>query len=317
MSGGGPRHLAALVVTQDRLPKLRRAIERLRAARPDSILVVANASPPDTLGWLDAQPDVDVLALPRNTGGAGGFEAGMRRLFEAGTADWIVVMDDDAGPEPDAFDRFRVADLAGVDAVAGAVMLPSGAVCDMNRPAWDPFRHSGMMRETFRRGREAFHMGEAALAPSASARAVDVASFVGLFLSRGALARHGYPDPRMFLYGDDTLYTLRATKAGMRLMAMPSIRFEHDCEAIAAGDGRLRPIWKVYYNHRNLLEVYAHTAGPWAFAFVPAAVVKWLVKARRYRGERGAYLALTARAIRDYLGGSYARAPHARGALRD
>ena len=312
-----PRHLAALVVTQDRLPKLQGAVARLRAARPDSILVVANASPPGTLGWLAAQADVEVLALPRNTGGAGGFEAGMRRLHEQGVADWIVVMDDDAGPEPDAFDRFRAADLAGVDAVAGAVMLPTGAVCDMNRPAWDPFRHPGMVRDTFRRGREAFHMGADALAPGAPPRAVDVASFVGLFLSRDALGRHGYPDPRMFLYGDDTLYTLRATKAGMRLVAMPAIRFEHECEAVAAGDGRLRPIWKVYYNHRNLLEVYAHTAGPWAFAFVPAAMAKWLLKARRYRGERGAYLRLTGRAIRDYLAGSYARAPHAGGRLRD
>ncbi len=132
-----------------------------------------------------------------------------------------------------------------------------------------------MLRDTFRRGREAFHMGGAELAPDAPPRPVDVASFVGLFLSRGALARHGYPDPRMFLYGDDTLYTLRATAAGMRLMAMPSLRFEHDCEAIAAGDGRLRPIWKVYYNHRNLLEVYAETSGRWRAAFVPAAMVKW------------------------------------------
>ena len=43
---------------------------------------------------------------------------------------------------------------------------------------------------------------------AAEPRDIDGTSFVGLFVSRAAIARVGFPDGHLFLYGDDVLYTL-------------------------------------------------------------------------------------------------------------
>ena len=247
--------LAALVVTCNRLGKLRETVDALLREGPDRILVIDNDSADGTGAWLAAQRGVEVLALPENRGGAGGFEAGLRRLA-AGEAppDWIVVMDDDARPAPGAFAAFRAADLAGVDALAAAVTFPDGRVCDMNRPAVVPFWTRDAFVATLRRGRMGFHMSDADLAPGKPRRRVDFASFVGLFLSRRAVALGGYPDGRMFLYGDDTLYTMELSRAGGRILADPSVRFEHDCATMTHREGRHAPVWKVYYLQRNALQ---------------------------------------------------------------
>ena len=92
----------AVVVTYNRYELLQ---QNLRAPINQSyslarILVVDNASTDGTLlnlaedGWTD-HPSIRVLALPDNTGGAGGFAAGMRHALELG-ADWLWMMDDDA-----------------------------------------------------------------------------------------------------------------------------------------------------------------------------------------------------------------------------
>lgn len=43
--------------------------------------------------------------------------------------------------------------------------------------------------------------------------------------------------------------------AGGRIVFLQQVRFEHDCSTFA-GDRRLRPLWKIYYYHRNLLMLY-------------------------------------------------------------
>lgn len=302
--------LAALVVTCNRLGKLRVTLDALRREAPERILVVDNDSADGTAEWLAAQDGVEVLTLPENRGGAGGFEAGLRHLADgASPPAWIVVMDDDARPAPGAIAAFRAADLSAVDAVAAAVTFPDGRVCDMNRPAVVPFWTRGAFAATLRRGRMGFHMSDDELAPGRPPRAVDFASFVGLFLSRRAIALGGYPDGRMFLYGDDTLYTMELSRAGGRILAMPSVRFEHDCATMTHREGRHAPVWKVYYLQRNALRVYAAAAGWLAPVALPVAVLKWAGKVRLYDGERAAYLRHFSCAILDWATGSYARAP--------
>ena len=57
-------------------------------------------------------------------------------------------------------------------------------------------------------------------------------SFVGLFLSRQAIARAGYPEGGLFIYGDDLIYTLHLSKAGGKIGFLPWLRFEHDLSLI-------------------------------------------------------------------------------------
>ena len=89
--------VCAVVVTYNRKELLRQCLHSvLQQTRPlDCILVVDNASTDGTLDLLNAEfSNVEQLKLPTNTGGAGGFKAGMQWAYCKGY-EWVWVMDDD------------------------------------------------------------------------------------------------------------------------------------------------------------------------------------------------------------------------------
>ncbi|MBA86383.1 glycosyltransferase family 2 protein [Thalassobius sp. S69A] len=310
---GNAGRLVAVVVTHNRLDKLKATLARLLAQpRPllQAVVVVDNVSTDGTGDWLAAQDDprLVVQTSAGNIGGAGGFENGMKLAVQRFDPDWLVVMDDDARPEPDAFAAFH--DLAPIqwDGIAAAVYFPDGQICEMNRPSRNPFWHGReFLRTMFGGGRSGFHLDPSAY--EGPARAIDVTSFVGFFISRAGVQRIGYPDGGLFLYGDDGLYTLGLRKAGGAIGFEPSVRFEHDCSTFGTHTqrGRFVPLWKVYFYHRNLLLLYKMAAG---WLFWPALMVilpKWLLKARAHRGERRAFLSLLGLAVLDGLRGDTTR----------
>lgn len=305
MAQGRAGRLVAVVVTFNRLAMLRVTLARLLGTAPDdlqAVVVIDNASTDGTADWLAGQDDprLYMFRSETNRGGAGGFETGMRLARDRYDPDWIVVMDDDARPEPGALAVFQARDLTGCDAVAAAVYHPDGRICDMNRPWVNPFWHRETFVQTLKQGRDGFHLGQGDYAAPVP-RAIDGGSFVGLFLSRHALALGGLPDPALFLYGDDVLYTLRLTRAGGRIVFDPAIRFEHDFTTLIDGVQRFRPLWKCYYHHRNLLMIYREAAGPWFWPVLPLVLAKWLAKQRHYAGQRRAFLRVVRHAIADGL----------------
>jgi len=288
--------LAAVVVTYNRLDQLKITLARLLTEAVDHIVVVDNASSDNTLGWLgeQADPRLEVVALPDNMGGAGGFEAGMRHAHDRLDPDWVVLMDDDARPEPGACARFRAeapALPAGTGCVAAAVFYPNGQLCEMNRPSRNPFWNLGLFTRTLLRGsRAGFHLPDAAFAPEEGVQPIDIASFVGYFVHRDARVRAGFPEGGLFIYGDDVLYSLRLRRAGVGMVLMPAVRFEHDCGTM--GQGFIyRPLWKIYYHCRNGVSIARQAAGPLIF---PAALVwytiLWHRRGRHYTNkERALY----------------------------
>ncbi|MEZ5752512.1 MAG: glycosyltransferase [Paracoccaceae bacterium] len=306
--------LCAVVVSHQRLDKLKITLGRLLETPAhvlQRVVVVDNASDPAIGAWLrrQADPRLHVELLTRNIGGAGGFEWGMRVAMRRYAPDWIVVMDDDGRPDPGALERFAELDLRDWDGFAAAVRTPDGALADMNRPTFDPFRHPGrLLRSALGGGRAGYHIGSHDLAIEGT-RPVDGASFVGFFVRGTVLAMHGGPNPDLFLYADDAFYTLGLTRAGYRIGFNPAVGFEHDTETYSPGDPRFRPLWRVYYYYRNLTALHRFVAG----ALFPAVLVVhlpiWLAKARHYRGSRGVYLRLLTLALRDGLAGHTGR-PH-------
>lgn len=307
--------LVAVVVTYNRLAQLQVTVGRLLKARAEGIekvIVIDNASTDETADWLaqqmetpQAQGTLVVHRCAVNAGGAGGFETGMRLAVEEFDPDWIMVMDDDARPDPGAVAAFHSVDRSEAMAWAAAVYYPAGGICDMNRPTLNPFWHKGMVQRTLTgmlrgKGRDGFHLNEVDYRSSAY-RAVDSGSFVGLFVSRAAIQTVGYPDGSLFIYGDDVLYSLGMRQAGGLILFDPAIRFEHDFTTMTDADQRFKPLWKTYYHYRNLLLVYRLASGPWFALVLPLMVAKWTLKVRFHSGERGRYLALLARAIKDGL----------------
>ena len=120
----------AIVVTHNRRELLCESLAALdRQSRPlDRTLVVDNASSDGTPEMLRAEcSKLDLLALPTNEGGAGGFHEGMKRAYLAG-AQWLWLMDDDTIPRPDALAEL----LAGAE--RAAPLRPRSSVERAGRP---------------------------------------------------------------------------------------------------------------------------------------------------------------------------------------
>ncbi len=328
--GGAPPRprVVAIVVTHNREAHLRRTVTRLLEECIDHLLVVDNASQDGTRAWLQSvdDPRLTLVLNDRNLGGAGGFECGLRAARARFDADWYVLMDDDARPYRGTIARFRemvtprtaprtgdeLAVAPAWTAYAAGVHYPDGSICETNRPSRNPFWNlRSLMRTLMGGGRAGFHVKDTDFEATSTTR-IHASSFVGLFLSRDALAIAGYPQGDLFIYGDDVLYTLGLSAAGGRIGFAPWLHFEHNCTTFGQKDQRAhRPLWKVYYNYRNGLMAYRFAAGP--LLFWPVLLIclpKWLSKIRAYQGsERRVFLRLLGLAVGDGLLGRKDR-PH-------
>jgi rhamnopyranosyl-N-acetylglucosaminyl-diphospho-decaprenol beta-1,3/1,4-galactofuranosyltransferase len=304
--------LAAVVVTYNRLAQLQITIGRLLAEPVDHLVVVDNGSTDGSREWLWSLDDkrLTLIEPKENGGGAMGFEIGMKAAVDRFDPDWLVIMDDDARPRAGTLARFKAA-VPEADAVAGAVYYPGGGLVEMNRPWVNPFASVRAFWKALTGGRGGFHVPDGAYDPAAGPMAIDGASFVGLFLSRRAVELAGYPDGRLFIYGDDVLYTLSLAKKGGRALFDPALVFDHDCAQAAPGE-IWRPLWKTYYLHRNRWFVYRLAAGPVLFWPLMALMVpKWFWNAQRLQGEeRLIYRRLLKLALSDARRGQRHR-PHA------
>lgn len=312
-----PPRISAVIVTFERLDALKETLRAVCAEPLERILVVDNASRDRTADWLATQTDprIQVMTLAENTGGSGGFEAGLAHFRANDPPDWCVLMDDDARPLPGAIEAFRarIGTLRALSdqplgAVAAAVYNPDGTVCEMNRPSRNPFGQvSVFLRTILCSGREGFHLKPGDYAFDAP-QLVDVGSFVGFFLGRAALQEIGPPRGDLFIYGDDVVYSLTLRQAGFSIAFAPAVRFAHACGSLSEG-GITRPLWKVYYLCRNGVLIARTAAGPLLFPLALAwYLLAWSRKARLYAAdERALYRRLLWRGVRDGLRGAMGR----------
>ncbi|GAA6756682.1 hypothetical protein Thermus77420_21580 [Thermus thalpophilus] len=121
--------VCAVIVTHNRKELLRECLRAVLAqTRPvDHILVVDNASTDGTADMLREEfSQVEVLRLPENQGGAGGFHEGMKRAYELGY-EWMWLMDDDALPSRTALEELLLFSEEA-DVVAPGLVNRAGVV---------------------------------------------------------------------------------------------------------------------------------------------------------------------------------------------
>lgn len=295
------KSIVAVVVTHNRLEQLRFTVSRLHSEALDKIVIVDNASIDGTKEFLSSlsEQKFHIVNLPDNLGGAGGFEIGLSEAVERFDADWVVVMDDDAYPRSGSIELFRANSYPPNSMIAAAVFQKNGEIAEMNRPWVNPFASLGRFVRTVTRGRSEYHLCDAEIYGKLPVE-IDGASFVGLFISRGAIKRNGLPDGRLFIYGDDVIYTLTAKKTGTKIEFDPTITFEHDCET-GSTMGTFKPLWKNYYRFRNQIFVYRLAAGAiLAAPIILVYIVRWFLWSLALDAEcRRRYLVLLCLAISD------------------
>jgi hypothetical protein len=263
------------------------------------VIVVDNGSTDGTPGAVrEAFPEVDVIETGANLGFAGGNNAGIRRALELGASHVLVLNNDvevdprfvsallaEAGRRPDAgalCSTILFADPPGLIWFAGATLDPSSGYNGRQRGYREP--DGSRFAEVVETDRAC---GAAMLLPRA------VLDEVGLF------------DDGLFLYVEDTDWSLRARAAGYRLYVVPESKVTHK---VSAGSGGESSPATLYYDTRNSIAVYErHAPLPWLGtrrrrAVIVGAHLAQAVLAGRRREAVGAVLAGWRDARRGRLG---------------
>lgn len=285
------RQVAAVIVTFNRLEKLKETLEKTFAEPFHAVVVVNNASTDGTGEWLDQQdePRLHVIHSPENQGGAGGFHQGFKYAAEQlPEADWLCAFDDDAYPEPGTLDKFDALGIPDdVGSVAAAVYLPNGEISEMNRPSVNPFWHLKDFFSTMFRGRGGFHVEDEDYKRTEPME-IDASSFVGYFL-RLSLIREGtigLPRSELFIYADDIIYVLESGKAGVRHIFNPQLNFNHDCQSLMDKEGVHHQLWKAYFVTRNRIEMYRIASGIFFPLVLAVRIPAFMLMARFYKDEK-------------------------------
>jgi len=242
--------VVAVVVTWNRRDLLRLALGALRTqTRPvDEIVVIDNASSDGTSEMVRSDfPDAKLVTLDHNTGGAGGFAAGLDLALAEHKPDLLWLMDDDTVPEPTALGEL----LATADRYPGRkrpVLLASRVVWSDGRdhPMNTPRRKPWVRRAEARR------------ADAAGAMPIRSASFVSILVDADMVRDRGLPIADYFLWNDDFEFTTRMLRRRIGLLCPESV-VVHKTKTFGAADADPGP--RFFYEVRNKVWTFTRSRG--------------------------------------------------------
>lgn len=232
---------AIVIVTYNREQLLRECIRQAagQTVSAASIIIVNNASTDGTqiyLETLERQDRIyDIINLPQNIGGAGGFAKGIERATEK-DVELVLIIDDDAMLEPDYMEALLRARQSHPQymAFAGTVKV-NGRIDTFHR------RTVSKVGLLFKNCRE-----EAYRAPYFEC---EIASFCGMLVDTELVRLIGMPHSEYFIWHDDAEYSLRIRKY-TKFLVVPEAVLNHKTKPHGIVHPR-RYDWKDYYSIRN------------------------------------------------------------------
>lgn len=242
-----PPRVVAVVVAWNRRDLLLEVLDALaeQTDAPSAVVVVDNASTDGSGDVVRAHAlDCDLVTLERNTGGAGGFAAGMAQALAVHNPDWVWLMDDDTVPTPEAL-QAALAAVEGDDriSVAGSrVIWTDGQDHPMNTPRQKPFVARSEKEDAAQRG----------------SVAVRSSSFVSMFVRASVARERGLPITDYFIWNDDFEYSTRILR-GNRGLAVPASVVVHKTKALASTD--FDPGARFYNEVRNKIWMLRFSRG--------------------------------------------------------
>jgi GT2 family glycosyltransferase len=194
--------------------QLGRALRGLREqTRPVDVILVDNGSSDDSVELARRElPEVKVLELGRNFG----FGAAVNRAVSTHPAEEIILLNNDAEPEPRFVEALLDGLGAGVDSVAGVLT---------QERAPELIDSAGVVADTTLMGFDYLH-GEPAATAATAADPLGPTGGAALY-RRDAFEAAGGFDERIFLYYEDLDLALRMANAGGRCRLAPEARALH------------------------------------------------------------------------------------------
>ena len=234
--------IVAVTVTFNSHELLKRCIDHLRQQTKKiyKIIVVDNHSNNNIKKKNQSiiNEDIDYYYLDENTGGAGGFEYGVRQAIKY-SPDWIWLMDDDAFPAHDCLENLLLyKEWQNIGCICPTIY---GA----DKQQYQTFHHKKITKYLFKdlpmyQSYEIFP----------DVFNIDANAFVGPLFSAKAVNEIGLPNGKLFIYGDDTEYTYRLTRKYEMIVVKNAIINHRD---LSSSNEVFNPkqIWKEYYMFRN------------------------------------------------------------------
>lgn len=253
--------VATVIVTYNRVDSLKKNLNllKLQTKNIDKIFVINNASTDLTQQYLESLNDnkIEVIMLPENTGGSGGFYEAMRIASKQGY-DYIWGMDDDAFPEINALENI----LKATNSKGQKACFWSN--CDND----DEFTEN--------------------------TKEVDSWMFVGFFIPKEIIGDVGLPRKDFFIYHDDSEYAKRIIKKGYKIFKVRDSKIEHgnfSTRENYSGNVFNKNItlmkisdWKLYYLVRNNILMYKWLESEKykiLFSILPKMLIKIIVLNKR------------------------------------
>lgn len=192
-----PASATIVVVTYNRSGLLTRLLTSIAEMdpKPGHVVIVDNASIDDTTEVVEGFRDrigttIVYRRLDTNTGGSGGFSAGVESAYELGS-EWLWLMDDDVEVLPDGLarmgawgERFQSVQGRRYDYDGSEFYWQYRLSIPLGIPI--PFAPSSFDASGFKE--------------------MNSGCFEGMFIHRDVVQKIGLPDPRFFIYWDDSVY---------------------------------------------------------------------------------------------------------------
>jgi GT2 family glycosyltransferase len=244
--------IVTLVVTFNRKSLLIQCINKLlKQSITTDILIFDNGSTDGTKQALFSSKllknnRIHYISNNTNTGGAGGFNLGLKYALEHGW-EWFWLMDDDAEPDRKALEclvmcatnKNNIYGSAAISEISNRIKLcfPVKKTIDNNKQTIiDDYNYLQNIEE------------------------VLWLPFLGFFINRKLVQKIGLPDKDFFIRNDDVEYSERAKLKGAKIYLVKNSVIRHPYQPSITFKFFGRPIyyrhmdaWKVYYEVRNKL----------------------------------------------------------------